>query len=178
MSPVRESDNERRRAERLLLTPPLHGKMAGRDVAVHEIGLLGGRVEHDGPLVAPTSGKLVFQWDGEDIMVDCTVAHSERLHISNGRFSSGLSFLEGTQNLEPLRRVVNYLAAREEIERLKTVVEASKLINSSIEADSLFNSILSVARNELEVERGTLYFVDEHRGEIWSKIANDLGAGK
>lgn len=63
---------------------------------------------------------------------------------------------------------------RRQIERLRTIVEASKLINSSIEADSLFNSILSVARAELGVERGTLYFVDEARREIWSKVAEGL----
>ena len=65
---------------------------------------------------------------------------------------------------------------REEVERLRTIVEASKLINSSIDADDLFVSILEVAKRELDVERGTLYFVDEEKQEIWSKIANDLDA--
>jgi sigma-B regulation protein RsbU (phosphoserine phosphatase) len=64
---------------------------------------------------------------------------------------------------------------REEIEHLKTLVEASKLINSSIEPDALFASILSVARTELGVDRGTLYFVDDRSQEIWSKVAGDLG---
>jgi len=63
---------------------------------------------------------------------------------------------------------------REEIARLKTLVEASKLINSSIEPDALFASILSVARTELGVDRGTLYFVDARSHEIWSKVAGDL----
>jgi sigma-B regulation protein RsbU (phosphoserine phosphatase) len=63
---------------------------------------------------------------------------------------------------------------REEIEHLKTLVEASKLINSSIEPDALFASILSVARTELGVDRGTLYFVDDKTQEIWSKVAGDL----
>jgi sigma-B regulation protein RsbU (phosphoserine phosphatase) len=178
MVSIRESESERRRAERLMLTPPVQGRVAGREVAIHEIGLLGGRVEHEGPWVASSSGELVFQWNGEEVVVDCTVAHSEKLHLSNGRFSTGLSFEEGAEQTESLRRMVGFLAAREEIERLKTVVEASKLINSSIEADSLFNSILSVARNELGVERGTLYFVDQQRGEIWAKIANDLETGE
>lgn len=62
-----------------------------------------------------------------------------------------------------------------EIKHLRTLVEASKLINSSIEPDALFASILAVARKELGVERGTLYFVDEKRGEIWSKVAGELG---
>jgi sigma-B regulation protein RsbU (phosphoserine phosphatase) len=62
-----------------------------------------------------------------------------------------------------------------EIQHLRTLVEASKLINSSIEPDALFASILSVTRQQLGVERGTLYFADEKRGEIWSKVAGELG---
>lgn len=61
-----------------------------------------------------------------------------------------------------------------EVEHLRTLVEASKMINSSIEPDALFASILAVARKELGVDRGTLYFVDEKSNEIWAKIAGDL----
>ena len=64
---------------------------------------------------------------------------------------------------------------RSEIQHLRTLVEASKLINSSIEPDALFASILSVARQQLGVERGTLYFVDDRSGEIWSKVAGEIG---
>jgi len=64
--------------------------------------------------------------------------------------------------------------AQDEIFRLHTLVEASKLINRSISPDALFDSILTVARKNLDVERGTLYFVDDRRGEIWSKIASGL----
>ena len=163
--------DDRRRAERLLLTPPITGRLRGRDVAVHEIGLLGSRVEHDVPLVGNGPERLTLQFDGEEITVDCTVAHSEKLHAS--RFVSGLSFNFGVDSGK-LQKVIDSLATREEVERLKTIVEASKLINSSIEADSLFTSILSVATKELEAERGTLYFVDEQRQEIWSKVADGL----
>jgi len=64
--------------------------------------------------------------------------------------------------------------ARAEIERLRTLIEASKLINSSIDDEDLFESILMVAKNELDVERGTLYFLDHETQEIWSKIASGL----
>lgn len=69
-------------------------------------------------------------------------------------------------------------AAIVEIDRLRKLVEASKLINSSIESDRLFDSILEVARRELDVERGTLYFLDRSRNEIWSKIASGLDASE
>jgi sigma-B regulation protein RsbU (phosphoserine phosphatase) len=68
--------------------------------------------------------------------------------------------------------------AQAEIERLRTLIEASKLINSSIDDEDLFESILMVAKNELDVERGTLYFMDHERQEIWSKIASGLDAAE
>ena len=169
-----DSSRDRRRTERLQLTPPLFATMGGRPVAVHEIGLFGSRVESDAPIVGNGRETLTMVWEGEEITLDCSVAHSEKLHVdgTGDRFMSGLRF----EVAEPpaLRRMIATIAAHEEVERLRTIVEASKLINSSIEANSLFESILAVARQELGVERGTLYFVDEAKGEIWSKIADGM----
>ena len=58
--------------------------------------------------------------------------------------------------------------------KLQTLMDASKLINSSIQPDELIASILTVARKELNVERGTVYFVDHARGFLWSKVASGL----
>lgn len=171
-----ELTHDRRSGERLLLEKPLPATVSGRDVVVLEISLRGSRIEHDSPIVPGGPGKLALQWDGEEIVIDCAVAHCKPL-VGNGdagRFSSGLRFEPGAESSPALRRLVATIAAQDEIERLRTIVEASKLINSSIEADALFDSILGVARDELGVERGTLYFVDEARGEIWSKIADGL----
>ena len=64
-------DQDRRRAERLLLPSPIAGRMADRDVRIVDIGILGTRIEHDEPLmVGPHT--LRFAWDGEEIEVDCT----------------------------------------------------------------------------------------------------------
>ncbi len=164
-------DQERRKADRLLLTSPIAGRVEDRQVRLVDIGVLGTTVEHEGPLIVGGPHKLRFQWDGEEIIVDCTVVHSQK---NANIFSTGLSFVGG----EPpsLRRVIDSLADRDEMERLRTLVEASKLINSSIEPDALFASILTVARNELHVERGTLYFVDDQKKEIWTKIAGELSS--
>lgn len=168
---------ERRRSARLLLTPPLIGRIGDRSVAIHEIGLLGGRVETDSEMVSAAPSSLRVVWEGEEIVVDCTIAHSEKLHVSGAgapMFSSGLKFDENPLSAPGLRKLVATIAAHEEIDRLRKVVEASKLINSSIEANALLSSILSVATHELGVERGTVYFVDDTKGEIWSKIAEGL----
>jgi sigma-B regulation protein RsbU (phosphoserine phosphatase) len=162
-------EQERRRVERLLLTPPIDARVQERTVRLVDIGELGTRIEHEEPLIVGGPHKLRFRWDGEEIVVDCTVVHSEK----NGRaFSSGVQWAGRTP--ESLKRVVSSVADRDEMERLRKLVEASKLINSSIDADVLFASILTVARNELHVDRGTLYFVDEQKHEIWTKIAGEL----
>src|SRR5437763_3599252 len=163
-------DHDRRRAERLLLPSPLAGRLSEREVRIVDIGILGTRIEHDEPLmVGPHT--LRFDWDGEEIVVDCTILRSER---SDASFHSGLQFSDRDRIL--VGRIVSTLADRDEMERLRTLVEASKLINSSIEPDTLFASILTVARNELHVERGTLYFVDDAKQEIWTKIAGELSS--
>jgi len=64
---------------------------------------------------------------------------------------------------------------QQELERFRVLVEASKLINSSIEPGKVYSSILSVARGQLGVERGTLYFLDEHSNELWAQLAPEEG---
>lgn len=59
--------------------------------------------------------------------------------------------------------------------RLARLVESIRIINSTLEEGALLESILTVARQELEVERGTLYFVDAAKHELWSRIASGMG---
>ena len=136
-------EQERRKADRLHLTPSIPGRMQEHEVRLVNIGVLGTTVEHDKPLIVGGPHKLRFKWDGEEIEVDCTVVHSEQ---KANIFKTGLSFVARPT---ALRRVLDTLNDRDEMDRLKTLVEASKLINSSIEPDALFGSILTVARNEL-----------------------------
>ena len=63
-----------------------------------------------------------------------------------------------------------------ELQRFTRLVEATKIINSSLDEETLLASILSVASQELDVERGTLYFLDAAKQEVWSRIASGLDA--
>src|ERR1041385_6789976 len=101
-------EQERRRAERLVLTPPLHG--AGQDRALRppDIGQHATRIEHDEPLIAGGPHKLRFAWDGDEIVVDCRVVHSER---NNGAFTTGVQW-SGTP--DAIKRVVSSVADRDE----------------------------------------------------------------
>jgi sigma-B regulation protein RsbU (phosphoserine phosphatase) len=158
---------DRRKTERLPLTPPIEAHFENRPVRMLDIGVFGTRIEHDEPLVGGITKRLRFAFEGEEIEVDCTVVRCEK---TPSAFSSGLTFDDSAA----LKRVVMSIADRDEMDRLRKLVEASKLINQSIEADALFTSILTVARNELHVDRGTLYFVDDQTQEIWTKIAGGV----
>src|SRR5438445_631818 len=138
-------EQERRRFERLLLAPALNARLRAQQVRVVDIGPSGSRVEHESPLVSGENDVLHLEWDGEEFTVDCAVARCDECEAA--RFASGLTFRADPP--AALRRMLNTLADHEELERLRTLVEASKLINSSIDADQLFDSILAVARNEL-----------------------------
>ena len=80
-------EQERRRVERLLLTPPVKGRVQDRAVRLLDIGEHGTRIEHDEPLIAGGPHKLRFDWDGDEIVVDCTVVHSEK---NGGAFTTGV----------------------------------------------------------------------------------------
>jgi CRP-like cAMP-binding protein/two-component sensor histidine kinase len=70
----------------------------------------------------------------------------------------------------------NVLAAKNKLDRLNTLIEASKIVNSAIEIDRLLILILEVATRSIGADRGTLYLIDEATNELWSKVAqgNDM----
>ena len=57
-----------------------------------------------------------------------------------------------------------------EINNLKEIIEASKLINSALDLDELLKVILDLALKIVNGENGTVYLVDRKRHELWSKV--------
>jgi signal transduction histidine kinase/CRP-like cAMP-binding protein len=82
---------------------------------------------------------------------------SRRMRSSNENFMQRLS--EQTQVMES--RLV----------RTQKLIEASKSINSTIDLDKLLGLILGAASKGLGADRGTVYLVDDLKGELWSKVA-------
>ncbi len=58
-------------------------------------------------------------------------------------------------------------------ESLKALMEATLEINRSVDLSDVLSSIVSVTRELLSAERGTLYVVDHERGELWSTVLDD-----
>ena len=55
--------------------------------------------------------------------------------------------------------------------QLHTLLESTKLINSTLDLDKLLNLIMNEITTNLDADRSTLYIVDDTKREIWSKIA-------
>jgi signal transduction histidine kinase/CRP-like cAMP-binding protein len=63
------------------------------------------------------------------------------------------------------------LAAKTKMDHLARIMEASKVVNSTLDIDTLLDRILRVATQSTGADRGTLYLIDEHANELWSKVA-------
>jgi K+-sensing histidine kinase KdpD len=57
------------------------------------------------------------------------------------------------------------------VSKLQQLMEASKVINSTLDLDKLLGLILKAASSSLGADRGTVYLVDDLKGELWSKVA-------
>lgn len=70
--------------------------------------------------------------------------------------------------------VLSQLEALRNIKRLRRILEASKLLNSTIDLAQLTGIILKIVREEVHVDRGTVFVSDRDRREIRSLVAQDV----
>lgn len=56
------------------------------------------------------------------------------------------------------------------VKKLNRLIEASRIINSTLDLDRLLGLILDSATKSIEADRGTLYLVDAIKQELWSKV--------
>lgn len=61
------------------------------------------------------------------------------------------------------------------VRRLEAILDASTILNSTLELGSLLALLLDLAVRNLEATRGTIYLVDRERGELWSKVVKGDG---
>jgi len=62
------------------------------------------------------------------------------------------------------------------VQELNAMRTVSEVMTSNINLDDLLNLILNKLVSTINAERGTLYLVDEERGEIWSRVLlEDVG---
>lgn len=63
---------------------------------------------------------------------------------------------------------------RKAITQLQFLVEASQVLNSTLDLAELLDLILNLACKEIDAERGSVYLVDHERREIWTILAHGL----
>ena len=57
---------------------------------------------------------------------------------------------------------------------LRALVDASKILNSTLDLDRLLELILEVATREMGADRGTVYLLDQQAGELRARIAQGV----
>lgn len=57
-----------------------------------------------------------------------------------------------------------------QIKRLEALINASKILNTTLDLDKLLTLILDLATKNLKAARGTIYLIDIERKELWSKV--------
>ncbi len=82
-------------------------------------------------------------------------------------------------------RAINYVyvhreetfrdALSQQLDHLKKVVDAAKVVNSSLDVESLLGIILKTAEDIVGADRGTVYLLDASKKELWSKIIEGTG---
>src|SRR5437667_12464634 len=60
------------------------------------------------------------------------------------------------------------------IARLHRILEAAKLLNSTLDLAELTSIILRIIRDEVGTERGTVFVVDRPRRQLRSLVAQDI----
>ncbi len=63
---------------------------------------------------------------------------------------------------------------RKIISQLQFIVEASQVLNSTLDLAELLDLIMKLARREIGADRGTVYIVDHEHRQIWTILAQGL----
>ena len=65
-------------------------------------------------------------------------------------------------------------AAARNLDRLHRTLEAARLLNSTLDLPELTATILRIVRDEVGVDRGTVFILDRRRNELRSLVAQDV----
>jgi hypothetical protein len=102
---MQSKPDERREFQRLRLENPLAGTFGTLPVTIVEVGVLGARIQHDGPLT-DSRGDLHFECDAGEIAMRCEVARTTEQ-------SSGLRFVAAVGDSgDHLRAMLSQLVVR------------------------------------------------------------------
>src|SRR5687768_9458812 len=76
--------------------------------------------------------------------------------------------------MEMSKQVQTHQDAIRSIERLHRILEAAKLLNSTLDLAELTAIILRIVRDEVGVARGTVFVMERKRAQLRSLVAQDV----
>ncbi len=76
---------------------------------------------------------------------------------------------------QPAQKKSETGAVKTYIQRLESLIDASKHLNTTFDLDKLLSIILHLATSNLNAARGTIYLIDEKTKELWSKVLKGEG---
>src|SRR5262245_65524287 len=76
------------------------------------------------------------------------------------------------ESSDELRKALQQQA--ETVERLRFLIEASKVLNSTLDLAEVIRNILDMTTRETGAERATLFLMDHEKHELWSLVAQGL----
>ncbi|HET7291859.1 MAG TPA: GAF domain-containing SpoIIE family protein phosphatase [Vicinamibacteria bacterium] len=79
---------------------------------------------------------------------------------------------QGEETSEQLRQALALQAKT--VERLRFLIEASKVLNSTLDLAEVIRNILDMTTRETGAERATLFLLDHEKNELWSLVAQGL----
>lgn len=98
------------------------------------------------------------------VLLDSSTAFSSNLlRMLSLRLRAGNSTYIG-------REESNLTELHYQLKKVHKLVEATKIVNSTLDTDRLLELILNAATTTIQADRGTLYLVDEEKSELWSKV--------
>lgn len=121
------------------------------------------RVVAADPCVTYTLTKTDFEqllYRSREVAVRLLQVLSIRLRATNNRF-----MVESARRDEQNRR---------ELRTLEQLIEAAKKLNSTLDLNELLDILVDMAVGIVHADRGTVYIVDEHKRELWTRVAKGL----
>ncbi len=76
--------------------------------------------------------------------------------------------------METMKPAQTHQDALRSLERLHRILEASKLLNSTLDLAELTTIILRIVRDEVGIERGTVFVMDRSKKQLRSLVAQDI----
>ncbi|MBN1681038.1 MAG: SpoIIE family protein phosphatase [Anaerolineae bacterium] len=99
------------------------------------------------------------------------------IHTLMDRVERDIAPAPGNPNVLVLTKRIEHAQPGERrpsaIQELNAMRTISEVMTSNIELDDLLSLILSKLITTIQADRGTLYLVDEARGELWSRVLLD-----